>query len=50
MKTGLKVDSVIKLNKIATVLKELIVGELGEVDEALKQEINQKLNRSYKSN
>jgi len=44
-KTGLKVDSVIKLDKIATVLKDLIVGELGEVDEKLKQEVNQKLKR-----
>jgi mRNA interferase MazF len=32
-KAGLKVDSVIKLDKIATVLKDLIVGELGELDE-----------------
>ncbi len=44
-KTGLKVDSVIKLDKIATVLKELIVGEIGEVDEVLKLEINQKLGK-----
>jgi len=44
-KAGLKVDSVIKLDKIATVLKDLIVGELGEVDEKLKQEVNQKPKR-----
>jgi mRNA interferase MazF len=44
-KAGLKVDSVIKLDKIATVLKDLIVGELEEVDEKLKQEVNQKLKR-----
>jgi mRNA interferase MazF len=44
-KAGLKVDSVIKLDKIATVLKDLIVGELREVDEKLKQEVNQKLKR-----
>jgi len=44
-KAGLKVDSVIKLDKIATVLKDLIVGELGEVDEKLRQEVNQKLKR-----
>jgi mRNA interferase MazF len=41
----LKVDSVIKLDKIATVLKELIVGELGELDENLRIEVNQKLKR-----
>jgi len=44
-KTGLKADSAIKLDKIATVLKDLIVGELGELDEELKQEVNQKLRR-----
>jgi len=43
IETGLKVDSVIKLDKIATVLKDLIVGELGQLDEELRQEVNQKL-------
>ena len=42
-KAGLKVDSVIHLDKLATVLKDLIVGELGELDEELRQEVNQKL-------
>jgi len=42
-RAGLKVDSVIKLDKIATVLKDLIVGELGELDEELKKEVNRKL-------
>lgn len=45
-KTGLKRDSVIRLDKIATVLKELIVGELGELDEKLKQEVNKKLEKT----
>jgi len=44
-RAGLKVDSVIKLDKIATVLKDLIVGELGELDEDLKKEVNHKLKR-----
>lgn len=44
-KTGLKVDSVIKLDKVATILKDLVVGELGEIDEELKQEINRKLKK-----
>lgn len=44
-KSGLKVDSVIKLDKVATVLKDLIVGELGEFDEGLRQEVNQKLKK-----
>ncbi|WP_232215821.1 type II toxin-antitoxin system PemK/MazF family toxin [Archaeoglobus veneficus] len=34
--TGLKVDSVIKLDKVATILKELVIGELGEVGQTLK--------------
>lgn len=45
IKSGLKVDSVIKLDKIATVLKELIMGELGELDEELRKEVNQKLKK-----
>ena len=48
IETGLKVDSVIKLDKIATVLKDLIVGELGQLDEELRQEVNQKLMKIMK--
>ena len=44
-RVGLKVDSVIKLDKIATILKDLIVGELGELDEGLRKESNHKLKR-----
>jgi PemK-like protein. len=44
-KTGLKVDSVIKLDKIATVLKDLIMGELGELDKEPSKEVNQKLKK-----
>ncbi|GAH62043.1 unnamed protein product [marine sediment metagenome] len=43
--SGLKVDSVFKLDKIATILKELIIGEIGEVGSDLKKEINIKLNK-----
>ncbi len=39
-KAGLKVDSVIKLDKIATVLKDLIVGELGFLFAFFKNQIN----------
>ena len=42
-KTGLKTDSVIRLDKVATVLKDLIVGELGELDKATKDKVNSKL-------
>jgi mRNA interferase MazF len=44
-RAGLKIDSVIKLDKIATVLKDLIVGELGELDQDLRKEVNRKLKR-----
>jgi len=44
-KSGLKVDSLIKLDKIATVLKDLIVGELGELDEESRQEVKRKLTK-----
>ncbi len=30
--TGLKVSSVIKLDKVATISKNLILGEIGEID------------------
>jgi len=42
-KSGLKVDSMIKLDKLATVLKALIVGDLGELDEETREEVNRKL-------
>ena len=41
--SGLKLSSVIKLNKIATLLKELVVGELGFLEEPKKKEVNTKL-------
>lgn len=42
-KTGLKTDSIIRLDKLATVLKDLVVGELGEIDDSIKHEVNEKL-------
>ncbi|MCE5338600.1 MAG: type II toxin-antitoxin system PemK/MazF family toxin [Methanomicrobiaceae archaeon] len=42
-KSCLKVDSVIRLDKIATVLKDLMVGEPGELDNDLRAEVNTKL-------
>jgi len=43
--TGLKVNSVIKIDKVATLLKDLILGELGELDKELKKEVNQRLKK-----
>ena len=42
---GLKVDSVIRLDKIATVLKDLILGEIGEINKELRKEVNLKLKK-----
>ena len=43
--TGLKVNSVIKIDKVATLLKDLILGELGELDKELKKEVNLRLKK-----
>jgi mRNA interferase MazF len=45
--TGLKLASVIKLDKIATISKSLILGEIGEVGAKLKKEINRKIAEVY---
>jgi len=36
------------LDKIATVLKDLIVGELGELGNLLKREVNMRLRKVYR--
>jgi mRNA interferase MazF len=46
--TGLKISSVIKLDKVATISKELILGEIGEIGVKLKKEINQKIIEVYR--
>jgi mRNA interferase MazF len=46
--TGLVSDSVIMLDKLATVEKSLIIRILGEVDNDLKAEINPKLATCYR--
>lgn len=46
--TGLKVASVVRLDKVATVIKYLIVGELGEVVLKLRKEINKKIAETYR--
>jgi len=45
--TGLKKESIIRLDKLATVLKDMIIGEIGAVGEKLKKKINEKLNLIY---
>jgi len=41
----LKINSVIKLDKVATLSKDLILGELGELDKELRKEVNQRLKK-----
>ena len=45
--TGLKVSSVIKFDKIATVSKDLIEGEIGEISRDLADECNLLLRRIF---
>jgi len=45
--TGLKLASSVKLDKIATLSKELILGEIGEVGPKLKKEINEKISKTF---
>jgi len=45
--TGFKVASVIKLDKVATITKDLILGEIGEIGVKLKKEINRQISKAY---
>lgn len=42
-KTGLKVDSIIKIGKIATLDKKIILGELGRIHKNIEREIDKKI-------
>jgi mRNA interferase MazF len=46
--TGLKVASVIRLDKVATISKELVLGEIGEIGVKLKKEINRTISEAYR--
>ena len=45
--TGLKLTSTIKLDKVATISKDLIIGEIGEIGPNLKKEVNRKITEIY---
>jgi mRNA-degrading endonuclease toxin of MazEF toxin-antitoxin module len=45
--TGLKVSSVIKFDKVATIAKDLIAGEIGEVTKDMADECNILLRRIF---
>jgi len=42
-KTGLKVDSIVKVNKIATLDKKIILGELGCIPNKVQEQVSKKL-------
>ena len=46
-KTGLKVNSTIYLDKIATIDKKLIIGELGQIPDEIKLEVNERIKKLY---
>jgi len=46
-RTGLKVASIIRLDKIATVSKDLLLGEIGEIGDSLRREVNKRLREAY---
>ena len=45
--TGLKVSSTIYLDKIATIDKKLIIGELGQISNDIKREVNKRIQKLY---
>ena len=47
-KTGLTVDSVIKIHKVVTIPKKLIKRELGQLDEYLQTEVDKSIKNLFK--
>ncbi len=45
--TGLKVSSTIYLDKIATISKNLLIGELGQITKEIKRKFNKNIKRIY---
>lgn len=41
--SGLKIDSVIKLAKLATLEQKIVLGELGNINDQLQKEVDKKL-------
>ncbi len=44
----MKTSSVLRLDKLATILTNLVLGEIGEIKGSLKNEINRKLVELYR--
>ncbi len=47
-RTGLKKDSVIRLDKLATLAKSIILGEIGEIGPKLKKVVNKMIRKTIK--
>jgi mRNA interferase MazF len=45
---GLKVDSVIKVSKIATLQKKIVIGKIGLLESAQISEVNKKMAKLFK--
>ena len=45
--TGLKVNSTIYLDKIATISKNLLIGELGQITKRIKRNFNKNIKKIY---
>jgi len=48
LKTGLKTDSVIRLDKITTIIKTMVAGTIGELPQEIRSEVNQKMTELYR--
>lgn len=46
--TGLKTDSTIKLDKIATIIRTTVAGVIGELPETARKEVNHKMADLYR--
>ena len=46
--TGFKTDSAIKLGKVATIIRTMVAGVIGELPETARQEVNQKMADLYR--
>jgi mRNA interferase MazF len=47
-KTGLKTDSVIRLDKITTIIKTMVTGTIGELPQEIRSEVNRKMAELYR--
>ena len=44
---GLKKESLVRLNKLATIDKELVIGKIGELEDSEKKSVNKKLKEIF---